>query len=179
MRAAVLVGGLVFLAAPLLAQQDSTKTDSAKADSVKAESVATVPAPPTPAQERYLEGLSTAGRGIAQIKSGIARVANAVNSDTARLRSAGRILAGYCATGHGYMSRGRATMDAKAYEDSTRQKARALMVQIDSLLRAAPECEQNAAQNPAPAAAVLLQRIRAYEAALRDFRTAIGLPNRQ
>src|SRR2546430_17734958 len=54
-------------------------------------------APPTPEQQRFLSGLRTATRGIAQLKDGVNRVtrAQATGGGTSQLR-AGRSLAGLC-----------------------------------------------------------------------------------
>ena len=69
-------------------------------------------------------------------------------------------------------------MDATAYADSSRLMARRLAAQIDSLIAYTPACEQNAAASPAPAAAELGKRIKAYDAALNRFRASVGLPVR-
>lgn len=135
------------------------------------------PAPPTPEQVRYLEGLRTAGRGIAQLKDGVNRVSSS-HRDSLRLKQAAHRLAGLCGTSHGFMTSGRAKMQATAYQDSTGIKARRLTLQIDSLIRSTPKCETSAARQPDSTVASLVTRLKAYEAALRDFRAAIGLPNR-
>jgi hypothetical protein len=135
------------------------------------------PAPPTLEQLRYLEGLRTAGRGIAQLKDAVSRVSGA-HRDSLRLKQAARRLGGLCGTSHGFMTSGRAKMQPTAYQDSTGIKARRLSLQIDSLIRSTPTCETRAARQPDSTVASLMARLRAYEAALRDFRTAIGLPNR-
>jgi hypothetical protein len=135
------------------------------------------PAPPTLEQLRYLEGLRTAGRGIAQLKDAVNRVSS-THRDSLRLKQAARRLAGLCGTSHGFLTSGRAKMQPTAYQDSTQIKARRLTLQIDSLIRSTPTCETSAAKQPDSTVARLLTRLRAYEAALRDFRAAIGLPNR-
>lgn len=145
-------------------------------ESTHAESIP-LPVPPTVEQLRYLHGLRTAGRGIAQLKDGVSRVGSS-HRDPLRQKQAVRRLAGLCGTAHGFLTSGRAKMQANAYEDSTQLKARRLSLQIDSLIRSTPACETNAARQPDSTVAGLLTRLRAYEAALRDFRTAIGLPNR-
>lgn len=139
----------------------------------------TPPPPPTPAQARYLQGLRTASRGVAQLKDGVERVIRSRGSaDTTRVRQAGGRLAGLCSAARGFMANGRAQMQANAYEDSTRLKARQLAVQIDSLIRYMPTCETRGRHTPDKVATEMLERLRSYEATLRDFRTAIGLPNR-
>ncbi len=161
------------------AQQPPTPTlPTPPPAAARAESVAPPPPPPpTLAQERFTRGLSTAGRGIAQLKIGIYSVVNA-GRDAPRLRQAGRRLAGFCGTARQFMTSGRARMAATAYEDSTALKARRLSAQIDTLIRFAPTCEAKAATQPDSTTTRLLDEIRAYEAALKDFRAAIGLPNK-
>jgi hypothetical protein len=166
------------MAAGTAAAQEPVKTIP---DSVVARAESTPPppspAPPTPEQDRYLQGLRTAGRGIAQLKNAVYGVGNA-GRDSARLRQAGRRLAGLCGAARGFLTGGRGRMDATAYEDSTRLKARRLNAQIDTLIRFVPVCEMNATVQPDSTRARVQARIRAYETALRDFRAAIGLPNR-
>ena len=141
--------------------------------------VESTPAPPTPAQTQYLEGLRTAARGIAQLRSGVERVVRlAGGPDTAQRRQAASRLAGMCVASRGVMATGRAKMQPNAYEDSTRIKARRLAVRVDSLIRFVPTCETRARRAPDETANELLGRLRYYEAALRDFRLAIGLPVR-
>ena len=154
-------------------------------ESVRVESVPPPPPPPavppyatpTPEQTRYMRGLSTAGRGINQLKDGVNRVANA-GRDSLRMRRAGRLLSGLCGTARGFMVTGRGRMQPTAYQDSTALKAKRLGAQIDTLIRFAPTCEAKAAAQPDSTSARLLSQLRAYEAALRDFRAAIGLPNK-
>ena len=155
-------------AAPLPALPDSV--------SVKVESLPLY-ARPTPAQARYMDGLKTAGRGIAQLKEGVSRV-DMAGRDSVRLRKAGYILSGFCGTSRGFMVSGRGRMVATAYDDSIQIKARKLAQQVDTLIKLAPTCEANAAKQPAATKAQLLAALLAYEMVLRDFRAAIGLPNR-
>jgi hypothetical protein len=143
-------------------------------ESTRAESTPP-PVPPTPVQLRYLEGLRTAGRGVAQLKDGLNRVSG-YHRDSLRLKQAARRLGGLCGTARGFMTSGRGKMQATAYEDSTGVKARRLTLQIDSLIRSTPTCEARAFRQPDSTTAGLLIRLRAYEAALREFRAAIGLP---
>ena len=145
-------------------------------ESTHAETIA-LPVPPTLEQLRYLHGLRTAGRGVAQLKDGVNRVSG-YRRDPVRFKPAVRRLAGLCGTAHGFMTSGRREMQATAYEDSTKLMAHRLTVQVDSLIRSTPICELNASRQPDSTVAGLLTRLRAYEAALRDFRAAIGLPNR-
>jgi len=160
-----------LLAAGMAAGQDTT---APRPDSTKPESL---PPPPTAAQVRYLEGLRTASRGIAQLKDGVDRVVRMQN-DTIKRRQAGARLGGLCSAARGFMASGRAQMLPTAYDLPTRTPAKLLSVRIDSLIAYAPTCSHTAAKNPAPVATEVLNRIRLYEAALAAFRTAIGLPNR-
>ena len=74
------------------------------------------------------------------------------------------------------MRRGRPQINATAYEDSVRLMARRLVTQVDSLIAYTPTCEQEARATPVPVATDLGKRMKTYDAALRDFRAAIGLP---
>ena len=133
--------------------------------------------PPTREQLRYMEGLRSAGRGVAQLKDAVNRV-NSSKRDAQRLKQAARRLSGLCGTARGFMAAGRAKMQPTAYQDPTRLKARRLSLQVDSLIRATPTCESSAARQPDSTAASLLTRIKAYDTALKDFRAAMALPNR-
>jgi len=145
-------------------------------ESTRVESIPT-PAPPTKEQIRYLDGLRSAGRGIAQLKDAVNRVSSA-QRDSPKRKQAARRLAGLCGTARGFMTSGRAKMQPTAYVDSTRTKARRLAVQIDSLIRSAPACEVNATRQPDSTVASLSSRLKTYEAALKEFRAAVALPNR-
>lgn len=170
MRGLVVVLSLVATVA--VAQQPAPATpESARVESTP------VPTVESPAQAHYRQGLRTVGRGIAQLKDGIEHVSGA-GRDSVRLRQAGHRLAGMCGAAQGFLARGRAKMTARAYEDSTGIKARKLAAQVDTLLRFVPGCQSAAASQPTATAAQLLTQIKAYEAAVRDYRTAIGLPNR-
>jgi hypothetical protein len=170
MRGIILV--LCLVATPAAAQEPVPPIR----ESTHAESTPP-PVPATLEQLRYLQGLRTAGRGIAQLKDAVSRVSDS-HRDSLRRKQATRRLAGLCGTARGFMTSGRAKMQATAYEDSTRAKARRLSLQVDSLIRSTPTCETSAARQPDSTVAGLMTRLRAYEAALRDFRAAIGLPNR-
>lgn len=171
----LLLGALVCAPHGSVAQQAA---DSAT-DTVTSETVPSTPPPPTPAQERYLQGLRTAGRGVAQMKDGIGRLVRARSrGDTALVRRAGRRLAGLCGAARGFIVSGRSRMAYRVYEAPVRRPARSVALRLDSLAAYARTCQREAGKTPQATSAGLLTRLRAYEAALADFRTAIGLPNR-
>jgi hypothetical protein len=146
-------------------------------DSAVPSRIDTAPVPPTPEQVRYLGGLRTVARGAAQLRDGIDRVARTQQSrDTLRQRQAGRRLGGLCTTARSFMSSGRPRMQPTAYADSMRIIARQLVVRIDSVLKFLPTCETTAGRKPASVAADLLNRMKAYEAALAAFRAGLMLP---
>lgn len=137
------------------------------------------PALPNPAQQRYLQGLRTAGRGIAQIKTGIDRLNRARGSrDSSQVRLATKRLTGYCTAARSFIASGRGHMDAVAYDPPTRKQARDLTLQLDSLSLSVKECQVAKGLTPQLLSTGLVTRLRAYDAALADFRTAIGLPNK-
>src|SRR5207245_9471660 len=82
---------LCVAATSLGAQQPEPPPDSTRA---VAESMPTPPPPPTLEQKRFLAGLRTATRGIAQLKDGMSRVARAGTRDSATQRRAARFPAG-------------------------------------------------------------------------------------
>ena len=146
-------------------------------DSVRAESALAPPPPPSPEQKRFVDGLRTATRGIAQLKDGLARVTRTqLKNDSVSQRRAGRLLAGLCGSARAFMGRGRPYMKPAVYEDSTRLKARRLTTQMDSLISYTTSCEQTATATPVPVAAELTKRMKSYDGVLRDFRLAVGLP---
>ena len=67
-------------------------------------------------------------------------------------------------------------MNPTVYEDSAQLKAKRLITQVDSLIKFTATCEDSAAATPTSAAVGLGKRMKSYDAALRDFRVAIGLP---
>src|SRR5437660_4089341 len=145
-------------------------------DSVRAESALVPPPPPSPEQKRFLNGLRTATRGIAQLKDALGRVTRAGGRDSAAQRRAGRFLAGLCGSSRGFLRRGRPQMSPTVYEDSVQLKAKRLVTQVDSLIKYTTSCEDSAAATPTSTAVGLGKRMKSYDAALRDFRVAIGLP---
>jgi hypothetical protein len=134
------------------------------------------PPPPSPEQKRFMNGLRTATRGIAQLKEGLSRVTRAGGRDTATQRLAGRRLSGLCGSSRAFMKRGRPQMSPTVYDDSVQLKAKRLVTQVDSLIRYTTTCEDSATVAPAATVLGLGKRMKSYDAALRDFRAAIGLP---
>ena len=171
---------LCVLAAPSLGgQQPTPPADSVHAESTAAPAlppVPTPPAPPTPEQKKFLDGLRTATRGIAQLKDGVNRVTRATTRDSLTQLRAGRLLAGECGSSRAFLKRGRPRLMATVYSDTVRLLARRLVTQIDSLIAYTTNCEQQAAATPGSTAAEVSKRMKTYDAALRDFRVAIGLP---
>lgn len=172
-----LLVGEVILALPLSGQEPTPPPP----ESVPAATPPPAPAPvlPSPGQERYLQGLRTAGRGVAQIKDGMSRLSRVqAGRDTTQIRQAARRLGGLCSAARGFLTSGRGRMEPAVYEAPVRRPARDLVRQVDSLSLMAKECQLTAGRSPGPVAARLLTRVRAYEGALAAFRTAIGLPNK-
>jgi hypothetical protein len=171
----LIVGSLLALslsASVLAAQEPASPADSSQAAPPS-------PPPPTPEQQRYLQGLRTAGRGVAQVKDGVDRVTRSQSSkDTLYKSRSAKRLAGLCGAARGFLVSGRGQMEPTAYQAPTRKPARDLAVQVDSLVLAVKGCQQTAAKQPEAVSVELVGRLRAYEAALATFRTAIGLPNR-
>jgi hypothetical protein len=137
------------------------------------------PVPPNPLQAKYLQGLRTASRGVAQIKDGVSRVVRTqTTSDTLQAHVAAKRLGALCGAARGFITSGRGQMEPTAYEAPTRKPARELALQLDSLSLSAKACQLSAAKTPAPVTKDLQGRLRNYEAAVAAFRTAIGLPNK-
>jgi len=127
-----------------------------------------------------MQGLRTAGRGVAQIKSGIDRLNRARGmKDSSQVKLAAKRLAAYCSAARGFIASGRSQMDAVAYDPPTRKQARDLTQQLDSLSLSAKECQNARGLAAQMLSTGLVARLRAYDAALAEFRTAIGLPNKQ
>lgn len=170
-RLVVLLSVAGCLAAASLAAQDSTPAPK-PADSTHVDSA---PPPPTPEQQKWMQGLRTAARGIGQIKSGIDGVTRAGTSTT-QLKRAGKLLAGFCGTSRGFMRTGVARMPASAYEGDNRKIARQVVIQIDSVAKETNACEQLAARDPKTSVEHLMPLIQSYEAAIGAWRTMVGLP---
>src|SRR5256884_8864868 len=106
---------LCVAATALGAQQPEPPPDSTRAVT---ESMPTPPPPETLEQRRFLAGLRTATRGIAQLKDGMARVTRSATRDSVAQRRAGRFLAGLCGSSRGLLRRGRPQMRPTRDEDS-------------------------------------------------------------
>ena len=169
---------LALAAAPLAAQApDTTRADSLPLDS------AAVPAPPaptplvpTPEQQQYLDGLKRVSRGISQLKIAVEQSTRAqTTADTAtRRRAAGR-LGSFCTSARSFISGGRARMQPMVFEDTTRVKARRLVQRLDEIVTYTKTCETQATSTLAVVTGEVAKRLQAYETALAEFRTAIGL----
>jgi len=165
-----ILAGAVLASAPLAAQAT---------DSIPAPSPSPMAAPaPTPAQQRFLDGLRTAGRGVAQLKDGIDRVGRN-RADSAQLRMAGQRLGGLCGSAASFMRQGRARMSHGVYIDSVRTLARRLNQQIDSVIAFLPTCQRDGGKKPTATAATLVALLRGYEAALQKFREVAVLTTAQ
>jgi hypothetical protein len=173
---------LALTVAPLrLHAQDSTPpipVDTVRPDTAPRDTVVLRPPEPSADQLKYLSGLRTVSRGVAQLRSGVDGVTRAeATKDTARLRRAGQMLGGLCGTASSFMKQGRGSMKATVYEDSARVKARNLVVQIDSLLKTMSACDSTAGRAPARTAGSVQGRLKSYETALQEFRTSVATPS--
>ena len=172
---------ITAVAAPLMAQDTATHKDSlGHRDSVPSTAPAPAPAPPTPTIEqiRYMAGLRTATRGVAQIRDGLNRVVRTQQSrDSLTRRRAARRLGGLCGTARTFIVSGRPKMQATAYADSLRLLAKQLTLRLDSLNSALPVCEKSAGSDPATVTTTLTSRLKAYDDALLAFRAGVTKPD--
>jgi hypothetical protein len=172
----VMLVGFVMVITAVTVQQDTTPRDTVPTVTV-APVPAPVPAPPVPPptptieQTRYMEGLKTATRGIAQIRDGLNRVVRTQSADSVTRLRAARRLGGLCGSGRSFIVSGRPKMQATAYEDSLRILAKQLTTRLDSLSNALPTCEKTAGRDPA-VATTLTTRLKNYDDALLAFRNA-------
>jgi len=127
---------------------------------------------PTIEQIRYMEGLRTATRGVAQIRDALNRVTRTQKSDSLTRRRAARRLGGLCGTARSFIVSGRPKMKPDAYADSVRILAKQLTTRLDSLTAFLPSCEKTAGRDPA-VATTLTARLKNYDDALLAFRTAL------
>lgn len=184
----LLVGSVMSvtsLASALAAQDTTGRKDSTPPPPVlPAPPPAPVVAPPSPApvspptptieQIRYLAGLKTATRGVAQIRDGLSRVARTQQAgDSLTRRRAARRLGGLCGSARSFIASGRPRMQPSAYADTMRILAKQLATRLDSLNSALPVCEQTAGRDPATVATTLTNRLKSYDDALLAFRTAL------
>src|SRR5256712_10238810 len=177
---AVLIALACLTAAATPSQLPAQDTVSQRRDTTRRDSVPSPPVPPTPAQDRYVNGLKTASRGIAQLKDGIDRVVRTRSTgDSLKQKTAGRRLGGLCGAARGFMASGRAQMLPTAYDPPTRIAARQLAQQIDSLIAYAPTCERTAARRPRPLADRLPHLPPKYQAAGARWAAAGGVPKRR
>ena len=185
----MLTGVVMFVttvAYPLMVQDTTTRRDSVPAPVPVAP--APVPPPPVPAplapatptieQIRYMEGLRTATRGVAQIRDGLSRVVRTQAGDSLTRRRAARRLGGLCGSARSFIVSGRPKMQATAYADSMRILARQLTTRLDTLSRALPVCEKTAGSDPATVTTTLTNRLKNYDDALLAFRNAQAALNK-
>jgi hypothetical protein len=146
------------------------------ADSVRAESTPPPPAP-TPEQVRYVLGIRSVGRGVAQLKDGVDRVVRTqAGKDTLRQRRAARRLEGLCGAARSFLRTGRASMRPTVYDPPTRDVAVRLSQQVDTLIAYTPTCESEARAAPKKVAQELTAKLTAFDTALKDFRIATAPP---
>lgn len=186
-----MVAGLVMVITaatyPLVAQdtirRDSVPVQDTAPALVPAPPPAPVPVPappPTPTIEqiRYMEGLKTVTRGVAQIRDGLNRVTRAQQADSVTRRNAARRLGGLCGSARSFIASGRPKMQATVYEDSLRTLAKQLTTRLDTLTKALPACEQTAGRDPATVTTAITTRLKSYDDALLAFRTAQAALNK-
>lgn len=180
-----MLAGIVMVittaAYPLMVQDTTTRRDSVPAPVPVAP--APVPPPPVPAapappaeptieQIRFMDGLKTVTRGVAQIRNGLDRVARTQTADSLTRRRAVRRLGGLCGSARSFIRYGRPKMQVTAYADSMQILAKQLTTRLDTLSRALPICEQTAGRDPT-VPTTLTTRLQKYEEALLAFRTAL------
>jgi hypothetical protein len=167
--------GLVMVVTVAAYHQDTvTHKDSVPPALVPVPAPVTSPAPaPTIEQIRYLAGLKTATRGLAQIRDGVNRVVRSQQADSLTRRRAARRLAGLCGTARSFIVSGRPKMKPTAYADSMRVLAKQLTTRLDSLTNALPTCEKTAGSDPNAVATALTGKLKNYDDALLAFRTGL------
>ena len=186
---AAIVISVTAVAGPLAAQDTTGRKDSVPSPIVPvmpapppapAPVQVAPPAPPTPTIEqiRYMDGLRTATRGIAQLRDGLNRVTRTQQSDSLTRRRAARRLGGLCASARSFIVSGRPKMAPAAYADSMRILAKQLSTRLDSLNNALPNCEKTAGREPVSVTADLTKRLQAYDDALLAFRNAQAALNK-
>lgn len=174
-----LAGFVMMITAATLQQDTVTKQDTVPATPppVAAPAPAPAPVPPPPAptptieQTRYMEGLKTATRGIAQVRDGLNRVVRTQASDSLTRVHAAKRLGGLCGSGRSFIVSGRPKMQPAAYADSLRILAKQLTVRLDSLSSTMGTCEKTAGRDSS-VATTLTTRLKGYDDALLAFRNA-------
>ena len=167
---AAIVMVITTLGSPLRTQDTSAHRDTTP----QSPPAAPAAQPPTLEQIRYLEGLKSVTRGLAQIRDGVNRVLRTQQkSDSVTRRRAARRLGGLCGTARSFIASGRPRMQANAYSDSLRILAKQLTVRLDSLTSSLPQCEKTAGHDPNGVATALTARLKSYDDALLAFRTAL------
>jgi hypothetical protein len=166
------------MAVTLVAYQQDTVThkDSLPPPPVPASAPVQAPSPPpapTIEQIRYMAGLKTATRGVAQVRDGVNRVVRTQQADSLTRRRAARRLGGLCGTARSFIVSGRPKMQATAYADSMRLLAKQVTTRLDSLTSALTTCEKTAGRDPTAVATTLTGRLKNYDDALLAFRTAL------
>jgi len=157
--------GLVMVVTVVAYQQDTVTHK----DSLPVPALA-----PTIEQIRYLAGLKTATRGVAQIRDGLNRVVRTQQAgDSLTRRRAARRLGGLCGSARSFILSGRPKMQPTAYADSMRILAKQVTTRLDSLNSALPVCEKTAGDDPATVAGTLTTRLKNYDDALLAFRNAL------
>jgi hypothetical protein len=170
---------ITTLASGLTAQDTTTHKDSTTTPAPPPVPVPVSAPPPTPTIEqlRYMEGLKTVTRGVAQIRDGLNRVTRTQQADSLTRRRAARRLGGLCGTARSFIISGRPKMQPAAYADSMRILAKQLTTRLDSLTNALPICERTAGRDPT-VATTLTTRLKNYDDALLAFRTTQAALNK-
>ncbi|HEV8380155.1 MAG TPA: hypothetical protein VGQ29_01085 [Gemmatimonadales bacterium] len=170
---------ITTLASGLTAQDTTTHKDSTTIPPPPPPPVpvSAPPPPPTIEQLRYMEGLKTVTRGVAQIRDGLNRVTRTQQADSLTRRRAARRLGGLCGTARSFIISGRPKMQPAAYADSMRILAKQLTTRLDSLTNALPICERTAGRDPT-VATTLTTRLKNYDDALLAFRTTQAALNK-
>src|SRR6267142_1884640 len=156
--------GLVMVITVVAYQDTVTHKDSLPPPPVPAQAPPSPPpaAAPTIEQIRYMEGLKTATRGVAQIRDGVNRVVRTQRADSLTRRRAARRLGGLCGTARSFIVSGRPKMQATAYADSLKVLAKQLTVRLDSLKASLTVCELTAGRDPT-VATTLTSRLKNYD----------------
>ncbi|HET9385576.1 MAG TPA: hypothetical protein VFO67_10535 [Gemmatimonadales bacterium] len=182
----MLVGFVMVITAVTMRQDTVTNRDTVPPVPVPvpAAPVAPTPTPPPPPPEptieqiRYMEGLKTATRGIAQIRDGLNRVVRTASADSVTRTRAAKRLGGLCGSGRSFIASGRPKMQSAAYSDSLRILAKQVTTRLDSLSNAASACEKTAGRDPATVTTNLTAKLKSYDDALLAFRNAQAALNK-